>query len=481
MNFCHTLIKQFLFKPLFFLFIMHTATTATTQTPRRATGFVFNTPQYQQAVKQQKLDGIDGQKFRMLPLQVSLRPYCPTPQDQAAEASCTTWATTYAALTIHHALHRNITEQHEVDKIAHSKSFVFNQLCTQDKTCTPSVEETFNFLRTHGACLAATFRNDVPSLEKPDNLAQTEAHDFTIDAAIEVFDPDVSIPLTRQILRLKRLIADSTPIVVGLRVPYSFYNLSQKKFAYNPNEPRDSAAHAVCLIGYDDVDSTFDILNSWGTGWGDGGFARLRYADLIGLMCCAYRLSPSFVKQKKDDDILRGAVVLRRALRYNERLDPQFEEVRVKYDAVQHHYTTVRQDWKIGAGFQLTLRQMPLNWWVYVFGINPKGEPFVFFQNKIGEETLDKVVPADGSQLELEGGGAEFLGVVCSQAPLSNFSFFLQKLPKTNAVDFQKKLVARFEKVVSNKVLSTNDRMGFSFSKNTPIHAALLLLKMEGK
>lgn len=38
-------------------------------------------------------------------------------------------------------------------------------------------------------------------------------------------------------------------------------------------------SHAVCLIGYDDGESCWIGKNSFGTGWGDGGFFRLAYGD----------------------------------------------------------------------------------------------------------------------------------------------------------------------------------------------------------
>lgn len=35
--------------------------------------------------------------------------------------------------------------------------------------------------------------------------------------------------------------------------------------------------HAICLIGYSDANECFDLVNSWGTGWGEKGFGRIHY------------------------------------------------------------------------------------------------------------------------------------------------------------------------------------------------------------
>ena len=40
--------------------------------------------------------------------------------------------------------------------------------------------------------------------------------------------------------------------------------------------------HAVLFCGYDDASQTLLFQNSWGTGWGDGGYGRLPYVYLYG-------------------------------------------------------------------------------------------------------------------------------------------------------------------------------------------------------
>lgn len=39
--------------------------------------------------------------------------------------------------------------------------------------------------------------------------------------------------------------------------------------------------HAICLCGYDDRRSAFRLKNSWGTGWGEGGFAWITYPYIL--------------------------------------------------------------------------------------------------------------------------------------------------------------------------------------------------------
>ncbi len=40
-----------------------------------------------------------------------------------------------------------------------------------------------------------------------------------------------------------------------------------------------AGGHCVCCIGYDDAQGCWICKNSWGTGWGEGGFFRIAYGD----------------------------------------------------------------------------------------------------------------------------------------------------------------------------------------------------------
>ena len=447
------------------------------QSPR-AKGLVYNPAQYQKNVKSRDLD-IRGSTMRELPIRLSLRPFCPTPQDQGAEPSCSAWAIAYGALTIQQAVQRKVSNTRDVDKIACSKSFVFNQLLENNDQNIPSIEETFRFLRNSGTCLAATFRNDLPTSEKPDELAVNEAQARRLVAVAEVYDPDPNIKLQRQIQRFKRFLADSMPIVVGLRLPYSFSNLSEKRFQYDPEEALDSAAHALCLIGYDDIDSTFEFLNSWGTNWGgDQGFVRLRYEDMFALICCAYRITPQFLVEKRLT-APRGTVVLRRSAGYNAQQMPQFEEIRLRYDTLSQQYQPLTHKWQAGASFQLVLREAPVNWWVYVFSINAKGEIGVFHRQQISSNMVEKVIPGEESKFELDEASREWMYVLYSKDELPDFKTALEAQTKSKPGDIDGQVRLHFKNVLSNPVIYNHNRMGFSSLKNKPGTAALMFLKLE--
>jgi Papain family cysteine protease len=440
---------------------------------RRATGLVYNTTQYKKGVKTQSLDGVSGSKARTLPLVINLHPYCPTPQNQVNEPSCAAWATAYGAMTIHHAIRRKVTNARNVDKIAHSKAFVYNQFCAKTD-CIVLIEDIFQSLKNQGTCLAATFRNDVPDFQKPDEVATNEANRFHLDAYSEVFDPDTTISTDKQILRLKRLLADSSPVVVGMSIPYSFYNLDKNKWRFAENEDIDSVAHALCLIGYDDIDSTFELMNSWGIGWGNGGFAKVYYRDLIHLMVSAYNIKPHFESEENSTNT-RIEVALRKAIKYDERNVAQFEEVRVKYDAKNQIYKTVQKTWKEGTGFQMAIRTVPVGWFVYAFGMSPTGEINIFHQSRVEQGSIEKVIPSESNQLEIEAGGTEYMCVLFSKEPLSIFTEMVKKIQKPIQIGFYEAVKTAFSDALLTNQTVIHERMGQICPKETDKIVALVL------
>jgi hypothetical protein len=50
--------------------------------------------------------------------------------------------------------------------------------------------------------------------------------------------------------------------------------------------------HAVCVVGYDDSRQAFRFVNSWGAGWGDGGFAWLSYRFVDACLTEAWCMTP---------------------------------------------------------------------------------------------------------------------------------------------------------------------------------------------
>jgi C1A family cysteine protease len=66
---------------------------------------------------------------------------------------------------------------------------------------------------------------------------------------------------------------------IGAMVVYSDF-LYYQRGVYRPTTSDVLGLHAVAVIGYDDEAGCWAIKNSWGAGWGEGGFGRIGYG------CC---------------------------------------------------------------------------------------------------------------------------------------------------------------------------------------------------
>jgi C1A family cysteine protease len=82
---------------------------------------------------------------------------------------------------------------------------------------------------------------------------------------------------------MKACIASKTPFVFGFTVYDSFESdaVAQTGIVPMPG-PNENVlgGHAVLCVGYDDTTQTFIVRNSWGPGWGMGGYFTIPYAYL---------------------------------------------------------------------------------------------------------------------------------------------------------------------------------------------------------
>lgn len=94
----------------------------------------------------------------------------------------------------------------------------------------------------------------------------------------------VRIPLDQTLGNVddqKAWIANVGPIVACFEVFDDFYAWSGNTPYVKSSDPNnhDVGGHCVLIVGYDDNLGCWIIKNSWGTGWGDGGFGLIAYGQ----------------------------------------------------------------------------------------------------------------------------------------------------------------------------------------------------------
>jgi hypothetical protein len=96
---------------------------------------------------------------------------------------------------------------------------------------------------------------------------------------------------TAKIQAVKKALSEKKPVIIGMNTPLSFNT------AKSPWQPWESPAtswggHALCVVGYDDTQygGAFEIQNSWGEDWGNGGYIWIRYDSFTKFVKEAYEL-----------------------------------------------------------------------------------------------------------------------------------------------------------------------------------------------
>ena len=77
---------------------------------------------------------------------------------------------------------------------------------------------------------------------------------------------------------LRNALVTYGPLSTTMDVYYDFFSYRSGIYSYATGTYQ--GGHAILLIGYDDVNQCFICKNSWGAGWGEGGYFRIAYSEL---------------------------------------------------------------------------------------------------------------------------------------------------------------------------------------------------------
>lgn len=76
------------------------------------------------------------------------------------------------------------------------------------------------------------------------------------------------------------------PVVASFYVYNDFFSYRSGVYSYTTGSY--AGAHAVLIVGYDDVRQAFIVKNSWGSGWGEAGYFMIAYSEVGGTSRFAY-------------------------------------------------------------------------------------------------------------------------------------------------------------------------------------------------
>jgi hypothetical protein len=237
-------------------------------------GLDFDDASYALAPKKARLT----RALDVLPASASIKNYAPYPKTQGQYGTCTAWSSAYCGRTMVDAIKNNWTDRDSITARAYSPAFLFRLLRPNDGACTggSNIEDAFEIMKTKGSL----YYNDLPLLCVPGINSEElgKASGARLKDYARLFDVNSSANIKVQ--AVKKSISEKKPVVFGMLCPPSF------DYAYKFWQPTEEplatyGGHAMCVVGYDDnqYGGAFEIQNSWGDNWGNGGYIWIRYND----------------------------------------------------------------------------------------------------------------------------------------------------------------------------------------------------------
>lgn len=216
-----------------------------------------------------------------LPLVLSLRRYCPEPDDQGDLAACVGWALAHAL-----SIQARVQTGNHLD--AFSASYIFNQIKVGDDCHTGAyLSAGLRLLREQGVCLRSTFQNSNTNCQRlPTRQQRAAASPYRIAGYYRLFERKKNYD-DNDLAKIKSVLSGDLPVIVGIKTPARFRTLPLDSLDWKP-EPKDG--HALVVIGYDERKHEVELMNSYGPGWGDKGFFRLSYRDFLANLMYAFWL-----------------------------------------------------------------------------------------------------------------------------------------------------------------------------------------------
>ena len=236
-------------------------------------------------------------KFRAwLPKRVDLSALFPVPGNQAPKPDCTAWATTYSGLGYLRGAalgHRPLATSEEP-----SPAYVYNRLRPRGSGCSvpTRIVDALTFLKSEGTVSLAEFP------DTPDTCAEPVQHSLVSAQAAQRLGGWQAIDREKPGDRRSPVVIDDIkgalfrgePVVFAMPALDDFMRLAGPTI-YTHATLESTNLHAMTLVGYDEDRQAFRLINSWGTTWGDAGYAWISYDTFRLLVGEAYAL------QRADD------------------------------------------------------------------------------------------------------------------------------------------------------------------------------------
>lgn len=211
-----------------------------------------------------------------LPSKIDLTPKLPPVANQGTYGTCVAWSTGYYIRTAMQAIRHNLTPsqlQDPAKQFSPKDLFLSVPAEFKGENCDGSVySQVMQQLIDRGVATLATvpYENLGDCSDVPAAYWTSEANNYRIDSYRAV-EADIEA--------MKAELANDRPIMLVTHVtePFAQWQGGSVMTANDVLYGMVVFDHAITVVGYDDAKQAFQIVNSWGTNWGDNGFAWIDY------------------------------------------------------------------------------------------------------------------------------------------------------------------------------------------------------------
>jgi Papain family cysteine protease len=313
-------------------------------------------------------------------------------------------------------------------------------------------------------------------------------------------------PARIKIDKTKLSLAAQKPVIVAMHLRNNFIGLGRDNRYWLPmlGDTTELYYHAMTVVGFDDGKGAFQVMNSWGEGWGNDGFFWIRYDDYARQTKYAYELTVQSAKKKtliaktgpkpvaEATQTLFGSLNVRYPSGSKDGVF-QFKNAAFAYKNGVYELAGPENTWPVGKLYQLLAGNVMAGSYLYAFSFDADREIRVHWprDSRLDEKfeglnesavvtstRISIVIPGEKTALKLEKTGDEYLCLLFSKDPLRDFNAVLQQIKGyENGVPLPERVgKALGKRLIPEKALRcTLNAPEFSTTAETGSAAALFL------
>ena len=188
--------------------------------------------------------------------------------NQGSEFSCVAYATSYARSS--EKYYKTNATSYSLNTNIFSPEYIYNQVKFSECYSGTTIERCLNLLKAQGVSTWQSFPySSTNGCSLMPNAAQvSEAANYKIGSYAMLYPDDLDA--------IKNMLVNNHALITGSPIDNDFQNAGPG-FIWSSFNGSFGNNHGYVICGYDDSKNAFKIMNSWGTNWGDNGYAWIDY------------------------------------------------------------------------------------------------------------------------------------------------------------------------------------------------------------